>query len=584
MIFAGKIWLLGLLALPVLLLIYLIFKRRHPALVSSLMLWEAKSGPDNSGLVLKKRPLPLSFWLEALIVILLALAAAGPLLPRAGGAPPLTVILDNSFSMLASPAPGAPSPRDKAADELRSLARTFPGRLLRIIMAGTGASFAGAARGAAELEAVMKNWSCRESAADIPGALALSQKLSRGAPSETLILTDGPPPEKCPPPGVIWRALGTPLSNSALTGASRSADGPDRCAAVISSFCKEDTELTVSAKTLDGAPFSESRKIKIAPGAEMKVQFKVPPGAGTVKIETDDKTLDFDNSAVLPPARRPKVRVSVRLPDRKTLAAVSRAVESSGNMELSENRPELVICGAPQKNTPGAAAWEFVLRGAEKGRSLKGPFTVRGDHPLLSGIDFGGVIWGAPEASPLTGRPLISAGSRPLLTVSPRGALAWNVSMERFSPGSTLDASPAWPSMLRNLGEWIIDSRPGLPRSSFRTGERITMNIPDSAGLVEIELPGEGRQRLTGGAGRALSSAREPGAGALFIDGEKHSFHVNPLCAAESDLSKCASGDFKGERLAVEDEAVYLPLSFALTLAALGLIVLHQYLFLRRTA
>ena len=582
MIFADKIYLAGLLTLPLLLAVYLIFRRRRPVIVSSLMLWDAQNSPDSRGLTFKKRPLPLSFWLEALILTLLALAAAGPLLPRKSGAPPLTVILDNSFSMLASPGDEKLSPRGKASAELRSITRSFPNRTLRIIKAGTAASSAGEIHSAAELETALKGWTCRETGADLSGALSLAKKLSGGQQPEILVLTDTPPAEKSQAPGVTWRALGAPLPNFAIIGASRSADGPDRCAVVIASFCQTEQELTVSAKTLDGAPFSDSKKIKAPPETETKLQFKVPPGAGSVKIEIADKILAFDNSAVLPAERRPKVRTALRLTDKKVLADAKRAVESSGNMEISEDNPELVISGESQKGV--SSGWELVLRGGEKGRQIKSPLTVRGDHPLLSGIDFGGVIWGAPDLPPLTGRPLISAGDRPLLSVSPRGPLAWSVIMDYFPNGSALSANPAWPSMFRNLGEWIIDSRPGLPRAAFRAGEKLAVNIPERARNIEIALPGAEKAQLAPGAGRRLTSAREPGEGRLRIDGQEQSFYVNSFSAAESDLGRCASGEFSGERLTAAESLIYLPLSFALILAALALLALHQYLFLRRPA
>ena len=382
---------------------------------------------------------------------------------------------------------------------------------------------------------------------------------------------------------MAWRALGAPLPNFAIIGASRSSEGPDRCAVVIASFGKTEQELTVSAKTLDGAPFSDSKKIKAAPESETKIQFNVPPGAGSVKIELSNKILPFDNSAVLPPERRPKVRAALRLKDKRAWADAKRAVESSGNMEISEDNPELVISGESQK-VPAQPSWELILRGGEKGRQIKGPFTVRGDHPLLSGIDFGGVIWGASDLPPLTGRPLVSAGDRPLLAASPRGLLAWSLTMDYLPGFSALSANPAWPSMFRNLGEWIIDSRPGLPRAAFRTGEKITVNIPENAGKVEIELPGSEKTRLAPGAGRRLTSVGEPGEGRLSIDSQEQRFYINSFCAAESDLGRCASGEFSGERLAFSDALIYLPLSFALILAALALLALHQYLFLRRAA
>ena len=91
------------LAAAVLLLAVLYFWRRHSRRmkVPALFLWDVKEEQPNAGKSLRISRLPLSFYLEALAILLLAVAAAMPFLMRKSEYPPLAVVLDNSFSMLA---------------------------------------------------------------------------------------------------------------------------------------------------------------------------------------------------------------------------------------------------------------------------------------------------------------------------------------------------------------------------------------------------------------------------------------------------------------------------------------------------
>src|SRR6188768_1764528 len=92
---------LGLASLPALAAIYYLHTRSRLHPVSSLLLWaDARVAPDGGRRVDRAR-FPLSFWLELLLLALLALAASGIHLPAGVGARPLVVVLDDSLSMQA---------------------------------------------------------------------------------------------------------------------------------------------------------------------------------------------------------------------------------------------------------------------------------------------------------------------------------------------------------------------------------------------------------------------------------------------------------------------------------------------------
>src|SRR5271170_7449537 len=109
--------LVGLVAVPTLIGIYLLRNRFRRQEVSSLMLWVDARAARDGGTRLRRLQTPLLFLLELLALLLLVFSASDPQMRLTQGTRPLVVVLDDSFSMLAG---GEKSPRDlslKALDE-----------------------------------------------------------------------------------------------------------------------------------------------------------------------------------------------------------------------------------------------------------------------------------------------------------------------------------------------------------------------------------------------------------------------------------------------------------------------------------
>jgi hypothetical protein len=114
-LFTTPLAFIGLASLPALVAIYYLKSRPRKQVVSSLMLWIDPRMTHEGGVRLERLRTPLLFWLELLSLLLLTLAAAGPLLQAGNSSRPLVVVLDDSFSMLAG---GNDSPRQKAIQAL----------------------------------------------------------------------------------------------------------------------------------------------------------------------------------------------------------------------------------------------------------------------------------------------------------------------------------------------------------------------------------------------------------------------------------------------------------------------------------
>ncbi len=189
--------LFGLVSIPLLAVIYLFHRRPQTRQVSSLMLWAALRRPASAGRKREFLRLPLTFWLEALALLLLVLAAAGPMLPRITGTRPLIVILDDSLSMQA----GA---QQRARESVARLAGDFDP--IRYVLAGATPQLAR-----------LDQWTwCNAPSADIDAALAFATQLA-GPNALVMVVTDHAPPHSAGS-RVQWRAFGEPAKNA---GSSR---------------------------------------------------------------------------------------------------------------------------------------------------------------------------------------------------------------------------------------------------------------------------------------------------------------------------------------------------------------------------
>ena len=94
-IFTFPFALLALLALPALAAIYWLRNRSREHEVSSLLLWAAEKQTWEGGRRWERWQTPLLFFLELLALLLLTLAAAGPMMRAGNAARPLVVVLDD---------------------------------------------------------------------------------------------------------------------------------------------------------------------------------------------------------------------------------------------------------------------------------------------------------------------------------------------------------------------------------------------------------------------------------------------------------------------------------------------------------
>jgi hypothetical protein len=580
-VFSHPLAFLGLASVPALVGIYLLHRRYRRVPVSSLMLWLDPRPARQGGTRVERLRTPLLFFLELAALVLLVLAAAEPQVQVAQRARPLAVVLDDSFSMLASE-PDSPRARARAAlrEELAHSAR----HAVRFVLAGEHPQVLGdPAHTAAEALGRLDGWHCRAPAARLDEAVSLASELA-GEVGLVLVLTDRPPPT---PPGqgrVQWWSFGRPLPNLAIVTAARTArDGTERCLVEVVNLSDEirDAVLVVEA----GQPATELRRFtaRLEPRQVQRALFQLPEGTPAVRARLlGQDALSIDNEVTLLPVRHRPVRVSLRVTAEGLRAVLDKALRASREAVLTEVRPDVVFTdGDP--DVP-ESAWRVQVIADKDAAAYTGPFVINRNHPLAEGLALQGVVWGAGKSAELPGTPVIAAGNVPLVTDVERPGRRHDVRLRLRPDVSTLQDTPAWPVLVYNLLHWEASLAPGLDRPNIRLGEQAVYTFDEARDEVEV-VPPEGPPRRTPvtdlrvvvrGDETGVYEVRSPGAQEPLA-----SVAVNALARDESDLRDCATGRWGDWLDETSLRLEYQSVSWVLLLLALGVVTVHLFLVWR---
>lgn len=581
MFFVDKIFFAALASVAFLLLIYFLHRKVKSVQVSSLIFWENQLRSVKSGTGIKAMPLPLKFFIEALILILLALAAAGPFLVSNEQVPTLTVILDDSFSMQA----GRPeSSREQAEKALLKMLSSSPARPVQFILAGPSPRLLDEVDSASgKIKHLLGKWQCKQASADISGALLFARR-TFGDKNDILILSDHKPAYKQLPPGMNWFAFGKQSGNIAIVNASRSSfPQGDKCLIEIVNYSSKSNVLPLRVEFIGTQEKAIVFTLQAAVGQKAKKIFRLPIGSGAIKITLPDDQLIFDNTAVLLPGKIKKLRVQIKSVTPEIRKLLKKSLKLCGKLSFSSIKPHLLFSGFEQKNNPEDDTWQVIISDSAKSKAYIGPYTVDRQHPLCYGLQLDGVIWGAGSGK-LPGKALVLAGNIPLISDLVYRAYQHLIFI-KFSPNlSTLQDSPNYPVLIYNLIEWRRKALPGLAKSNYRTGEKIQFNARAKAKKVVINAPGGKTYTLALADRTCTLDLFLPGDYMLEAGKTQYKFRVNPLSADESDLRRCTTVRLEGEKNENIYRKRFMNIAWMFLLAALALSVWHLYLIRRSAA
>jgi len=577
--------LMALASLPTLAAIYFLRNRFRRRQVSSLVLWRFHVQAKEGGAKVHRPHLPLIFFLELLALALLVIAAAGPQWKLPQSTRPLIVVLDDSFSMRA--VGDGISAQTRAREFLNKLFRRQPPPLTRLILAGTEPRLLGApARSWPEVNRWLPQWTCQAPGAAIDSAITLATELGKQQ-ANILVLTDHRPAEaNISNNRLEWHAFGLPLGNLAIVNASRTVFGDeDRCLLEIANFSNEPrtTQLLIGTSSIAAGRFDSSRGpapgvaslVTLGAHENRRLVFNIPSATPLLRASLDADALAEDNEVQLLPPVRKRVRVQVALANPALKQLANRTLDATGLRAALTAEPELVI----RESDAGVSsnAWNVRWLCPTGATAYVGPFIVDNSHPLAEGVALEGVIWAAAPLTNFPGEvPVILAGNTPLLSVRDDILGSRHLTLN-FNPGlSTLQDMPDWPILFWNLLQWRAGESPGLKESNIRLGA--DADLKTTGEPVTVVLPDNTTKSFPGTGGHLAIETPMAGLYSVVMGPVTNRFAVNPLAAEESDLSRCATGQWgawteDARRRFEETSAVWL-----FGLAALALLAAHLYL------
>lgn len=550
-----------------LLALYWFYRRSKVTPVSAIFLWDRPETTPKSGSRWQLRRLPLSFFLEALALLLFALAAAGPFRMSDEAYPVLAVILDNSFSMRATP-PGGVSPRERGGEELRRRLAHHPGRRVLLILAGNEPRLCSDSRETVDFE---RFWTADEPAADLTGALALARTRSAGC--ELLVISDYAPDFPLAE-DTGYFAAGTPLGNTALVNVRR---GDDTILAEVLNASSEPKRVRLELE-----PGGFAGGVELKPGERYKFVCRIPVSARDREIAVilradGGDPLPFDNRVVVLPEKQPPLRFAYAKNLPETAVCELDAV-LAGNPDFTRaSEPELVFGG------PDLAAGNFhrflwfTGAPAESGVSLE-PISARSGRALTRGLALQDLRWSADPAVKLPGEVLLQRGETGLLSFRRRLDSRSDIFLNLDPEKSNLSRRPFWPAFFWNVAQELRAQRPGPLRHNFRSGEVIDFRVADpEAREARILCPDGTERNATPFRRRVMLADLPPGVSRIEAGEESWRVAVLPLSAVESQLE--GTGGFRREpaRVGQMAENPRTPLGWTALLLAGAVLALHQY-------
>ncbi len=495
------------LAVPAVLLLWMLRPRRPRLRVPSLLLWPGSPTERQAARPwqrLRNHPL---LWLQVLAALLLALAAARPYLPAGAAGNYTIVFLDASGSMWAQD--GALDRFEAARSAVVDLARRLgPGQEMTVIRVDDQPRvLVAGATSESQVEAALAGEKPAYGPADVATALALATGFTRG-PADWVMVSDGGlvlPEGTRRPASTHFRflAVGRPAGNVAVTSlAARQGEGG----------------VALQAEVQNAGPASVGGVLQLYAEGELvgAQNWQLSPGARTYLswshlpatahwyearlsgLETASNALAHDDrawAAVAAP-EEPEVLLITQ-----GSSFLERMLAAHGGLRpfraAPADWPGLATQGTIYPLTIFDRIWpetmpsgSALLVGSSMGEVFR-PRQVwpRSGHPLLSHVDWSVVQIASARKLPLgpEWEVVIDSDGGPLLAIRVEGgrrqaALAFELGQ------SDLPLRPAFPVLMANLIDWLL-ARPDEAPRLVAPGAPVALKASPLARQVWVEGP-----------------------------------------------------------------------------------------------
>ena len=619
----------ALSAVPVLVGIYYLRNRFRKRVVSSLILWEALVKSHEGGQKKDQLQLPLLFFLEILAIVCLGFAATQPFFKTTNNRIPVTVILDDSFSLLASETGNG---EDSVQQELKEALSELVSRNLyefEFMLAGESPRRIGeaTARTPREVDAALANWKCEQSNANLDAAIEEVKKMHTGN-HRILVLTDEAPSLDYlrQDRELHWISRGKHLKNLAISFAARSpiTTAPnqgqqllvrlDRYAGKEESGTDDlpPSSVDILIRRLEDESLIARNSTRLSPGTSSEIMLKLPDEASgsDLIVEVEDDALQLDNRITLLAEKKAELSVYLSIDDPNYRQLWQEALNVLPQVQINQlpaSEADLVI--SQKDYVPRDEQWHIYCPPQKKPVAFAGPYALSSDHPLVRGLPINNSIWAAdpsageelspeieaerttaeaqetPPGSPRRARPrsVLRSGQTDLVSETNLRRGAKRIRINLSPEFSTVQLSPpSWLILVVNLIQWKEAHLHG-PEFTNTWRNRQTVRFPlDTTEALLTHPSGEKSSiQVIGGQARietpevgvwSITPASGGPSGGPATDPWRWSFFA--LSSSESDLSTATSETFDNwQELESEKRIHFRPFDWLFGLIAFSLVV-----------
>ncbi|MCP4363346.1 MAG: VWA domain-containing protein [Chloroflexi bacterium] len=500
--------LLGLLAVPIIVL-YMLRLRRREVMVSSTLLWQKLLRDREANAPWQRLRRNLLLLLQLLILLLLVLALARPFLPVPSVINnSVVVLLDGSASMQANDV--EPNRFTVAKDEVHQLINDLSGRnQMTIIQAGqTPAVIAAATNDKNSLRDALNAAQPETGTADWQAAFALAAGAAQGFQNaQVAIVSDGGLPAGLPSLSAetVYIPIGSSGENLAIT-----ALATRETAAGIELFTSLTNEGVLDRETLlsislDGTLF-DSRQVTVPGQSIASATWTLPARTQIIQAqlsaqEGDSLTLDDTAWAVHEGGVSNRALIvtegNLFLEQVFSVLPGIEAFKASPGSDLlndNDNPFDLVVFdGVPLPDSPPDTDM-LILKPQTGGSDL---FTVNGvfsntvtvqlaDSPLLQFVDWRNVnIRQAQNVTAPWAQTLVQAEGGPLIQIGERNGR--RLALMNFDlRDSDLPLQIAFPILMANITGWLSPGRPFDAPTGLQPGDPVS--IAPGAGTTAVTI------------------------------------------------------------------------------------------------
>ncbi len=500
------------LAIPVIVVFYLLKRRRVALRVSSTVLWQRYLAETQASAPFQKLRKNWLLFLQILLVALAVLALARPFFAGRQSPSRLRVlILDASASMQSTDV--APSRFESARAEARKWVDGLgPGQQMVVLQAGPRTEVRQSATTDKQaLRRALEAAAVTDGPARVTDAFKMAESLIRDVPdAEIHFFSDGAVGDlgeleshNLP---LVFHKVGTRANNVAIGSLEVRANPEDpRQRAVFASVANlSPTAVEPMVELAFEGQVVDARQVKLAPGATEPLVFVVnqeKDGVFTLRHTASDDLPADNQASVASPLPRP-VRVLLVTRGNRFL---EKALRAAGDVQVAvatawpDAAPDVDFAVFDDVAPP---AWPEVntlaIRVArtnwfEPTAKLEAPPIVdwKTTHPLLRFVNLDNVsvaeatgvkppAWGQVVADSPRG-PLIVAGE------IGRQRVVW-IGFDLLN--STWPLRVSFPLFVANATEWLNPASARAERLNLKAGEPLRFELPADAGNVAVRAPG----------------------------------------------------------------------------------------------